>query len=174
MTERKRLLIMGVSGYGKWVLHMLREDKAKPIAFVDNKADKLRKAYPEGAFFGLPCLHPSELSGLDYDGIVLSVPEYFQEMREQLKALGVEDSKIIEFDMANSLFYQDTRIANVLHCLSILKERNMPGDMAEIGVYRGEFAAHLNRVFPQKKLYLFDTFEGFPEQEIKEFNNICF
>jgi len=47
-----------------------------------------------------------------------------------------------------------------------IREQSIPGDVAEVGVYRGTFAAVLNRVLPERMLYLFDTFEGFnPEQE---------
>ena len=173
MTNRKkRILIMGCSGYGKWVLQMLDKVKTEVVGFVDNKAIQLQQSFPGKMFWGLPCIHPQELSDIPYDYIIPSVPEYRQEMREQLVAAGVSESKIMDFDMGNAYFYQDTRIAQATHCLSILKERNISGDMAEVGVYRGEFSSHLNAFFPQKKLYLFDTFEGFPEQEIKGFNNI--
>lgn len=45
---------------------------------------------------------------------------------------------------------------------------DMPGDVAELGVYRGVFAKHINRKFPNRTLYLFDTFEGFREDESKK------
>ena len=38
--------------------------------------------------------------------------------------------------------------------------------VAEGGVFRGEFAAVINRCFPQSKLYLFDTFQGFDKRDI--------
>jgi O-methyltransferase len=41
----------------------------------------------------------------------------------------------------------------------------VPGAAAELGVYRGEFAAEINRLFPDRKLYLFDTFGGFGAAE---------
>ena len=37
----------------------------------------------------------------------------------------------------------------------------VPGAAAELGVYRGFFARCINRLLPQRKLYLFDSFEGF-------------
>ena len=40
---------------------------------------------------------------------------------------------------------------------------NVPGAAAELGVYRGEFAKYINRLLPERKLYLFDSFEGFAE-----------
>lgn len=56
-----------------------------------------------------------------------------------------------------------------------LKENCMDKDaaVAELGVFRGEFAQHINRYFPDKKLYLFDTFEGFDSRDINvDANNL--
>lgn len=37
----------------------------------------------------------------------------------------------------------------------------VPGAAAELGVYRGAFARCINTLLPDRKLYLFDSFEGF-------------
>lgn len=47
-------------------------------------------------------------------------------------------------------------------------DKNIDGSVAELGVYRGDFAKIINRAFPNRKLYLFDTFEGFNEMDVKE------
>ena len=39
----------------------------------------------------------------------------------------------------------------------------IPGATAELGVYRGFFARCINQLMPERKLYLFDSFEGFSE-----------
>ena len=44
---------------------------------------------------------------------------------------------------------------------------NTDTSVAEGGVYRGEFAKLINRVFPTSKLYLFDTFEGFDSRDVE-------
>jgi O-methyltransferase len=44
---------------------------------------------------------------------------------------------------------------------------NVSGNAAELGVFRGDFAKIINIAFPDRKLYLFDTFEGFAEKDIK-------
>ena len=41
------------------------------------------------------------------------------------------------------------------------------GAAAELGVYRGGFARCINALMPERRLYLFDTFEGFSEIEAK-------
>ncbi len=44
-----------------------------------------------------------------------------------------------------------------------IREQHVKGSMAEVGVFRGYFAKIMHTLFPDKKLYLYDTFEGFPE-----------
>jgi hypothetical protein len=46
--------------------------------------------------------------------------------------------------------------------------KNLPGAIAELGVYRGELAAMLNRLFCDRTLYLFDTFEGFSDKDLSD------
>lgn len=50
-----------------------------------------------------------------------------------------------------------------LSTLELLCRRvqTVPGAAAELGVYRGFFARCINLLLPQRKLYLFDSFEGF-------------
>lgn len=47
-------------------------------------------------------------------------------------------------------------------------EENVGGAVAEFGVFRGSFAALINKHFKHKKLYLFDTFEGFNRRELEK------
>jgi len=42
------------------------------------------------------------------------------------------------------------------------------GAFAEIGVYKGETSKLICQIAPEKRFYLFDTFEGFPEQFIEK------
>ncbi len=44
--------------------------------------------------------------------------------------------------------------------------KNIGWHCAEVGVYRGDFAAKINEAFPTKKLYLFDTFEWFAQNDL--------
>lgn len=46
-------------------------------------------------------------------------------------------------------------------------QNNIIGNVAEAGVYRGEFAKYINVMFPDRKLYLIDTFEGFDARNVK-------
>jgi O-methyltransferase len=57
------------------------------------------------------------------------------------------------------------RHAALCLCAEEIKRRRVPGNVAELGVYRGVFAAKINARFPDRSLYLFDTFEGFAQKE---------
>ncbi|HXS55562.1 MAG TPA: TylF/MycF/NovP-related O-methyltransferase [Hanamia sp.] len=48
-----------------------------------------------------------------------------------------------------------------------IDKKNIYGNVAEVGVYKGKFAQYINQYFPSRKLYLFDTFEGFDEKDKK-------
>lgn len=43
--------------------------------------------------------------------------------------------------------------------------KSLSGNVAELGVYKGAFARCLNYLMPERRLYLFDSFEGFDEKE---------
>lgn len=47
-----------------------------------------------------------------------------------------------------------------------LKRDGVPGDFAELGVYKGESAKLLHRMDPSRTFHLFDTFEGFKEEDL--------
>jgi len=47
-----------------------------------------------------------------------------------------------------------------------INSKNLPGDVAELGVYKGKFARYINTYFPGRDLYLFDTFEGFDSRDV--------
>ncbi len=52
--------------------------------------------------------------------------------------------------------------------LKRINEENIPGCMAELGVYKGHTAKLIHHMNPDRKLYLFDSFTGLPKQIIRE------
>jgi O-methyltransferase len=55
----------------------------------------------------------------------------------------------------------------------MLKE-NIPGSLAECGVYKGHLSKFIHAKFPERKLYLFDTFEGFDNRDADSPNDSRF
>jgi len=48
-----------------------------------------------------------------------------------------------------------------------LKKEQIPGDFAELGVYKGDSAKVIHHMDPTRNFHLFDTFSGFPEDDLK-------
>ncbi len=53
-------------------------------------------------------------------------------------------------------------------CAKEIHEKNIPGQVAELGAFRGDFSKILNKIFKDKISYLFDTFEGYYSQEAEK------
>ncbi len=47
-----------------------------------------------------------------------------------------------------------------------INNKDIKGNVDELGVYQGDFAKYINQFFSGRKLYLFDTFEGFNDKDI--------
>jgi O-methyltransferase len=68
---------------------------------------------------------------------------------------------------SNDRYSDPIRIAALKLCALEIKKNNTAGSVAELGVYRGNFAARINAAFPDRRLILFDTFSGFDADELK-------
>jgi len=67
----------------------------------------------------------------------------------------------------------DARIASLALCAREIYRNNVKGAVAEAGVYKGDFAKYINVLFPDRKLYLFDSFEGFDrETVVSQYDNV--
>lgn len=79
-------------------------------------------------------------------------------------------NRIIDVCLQDSLFamlqYREPRLAALECAAREIKDRNIEGNVAEAGVFRGDFAQYINIFFPTKKLYLIDTFEGFDDKDV--------
>lgn len=58
------------------------------------------------------------------------------------------------------------RFFNLWFQIRRLDEEKIPGHLAELGVYKGETARLLRHASPNRSLYLFDTFHGFPASDL--------
>lgn len=157
MNMRKRIVIAGAGQMGRAALALLNRDRYDALAFADN--DTGRRGESCG---GLPVLGMEEALALAPAGVLIAVAgaERAREMEAQIRALGFAG------DVAHIGYYLqrlDIRAAVLTRLAERL--RDVPGDMAELGVYKGAFAARMNALFPERRLYLFDTFEGFDSRD---------
>lgn len=120
------------------------------------------------SFYGRDIYKPAVLlSDEAYDFVIIG-STYQKEICEYLDTLHVPSEKILcIWDEKNDVSSYDDRLA-FLRCMSEdLKERKIIGSVAELGVYKGAFARFINEEFPESKLYLFDTFEGFDSRDVE-------
>jgi hypothetical protein len=159
----KRIVIFGAGGFGvRYSNRILACGEDEIVCFLDNS-----KAKQGTQINGIDILAPEKINNLEYSVVAVVTPGFEDDIICQLKELGVEENKIIipEFCAEGSAGIA-TRIVWLVDYAKTIYSRNIMGNVAEAGVFRGDFAKHINAVFPDKTLYLFDTFEGFPEQDV--------
>ncbi len=160
IMAKKQVLIYPASGSGLKVAYHL-SNEYEVIAFVD-KSEK----YKGILWGGHKVVEPSEIKKIDYDLIIISMAWHEANIRNQLLQLGVDEKKIVTFCPDGKITWQDERYAMALACIRYIKERGIKGNVAELGVYQGAFSSFLQSHLPGRKIYLFDTFEGFSDGDI--------
>ena len=161
---KQKALIYG-AGEGGQIVYQEILDMDVPyeiVGFVDRQKGGTEKNC-------IPVIFPEQISEYEYDVIFIAT----------IDNSGV-DILISEYhvpaEKINTRRYEySTEIAVRVRALERFKDiadfYNLTGNTAEVGVYQGDFAKHINRLFPDSTLYLYDTFEGFSEKDIEQESN---
>lgn len=164
----KKGIIWGTGKMGKRAyLPLVTKYEMNIIAYVDNCEEKRKDT-----LYGLPIVAGEDINDLEYDLVFIAVYDYKQiaDVERQLEQLGIPSDRVIE--LATNLNYIDVfmtqRFEWIKDYAQWLKESSVGGAIAECGVFRGDSAKFLNIFFEDRKLYLFDTFEGFVMQDINQ------
>lgn len=154
----KKIVFVGAGQMGKMALRMLNRNHYHPLGFADNNPSLWGKKA-----CGLPIFPVEDIVSLEADAVFIAVAgkERAQNLEHQLLETGYHNEIGRLWQYMEDL---DIRGA----ALELLAERmkEIPGDMAELGVYQGDFARRIHSLFPERTLYLFDTFAGFDRQDI--------
>jgi O-methyltransferase len=70
------------------------------------------------------------------------------------------DEKEIFFDTTDPIRY-----ATIFLMIRQIQRKGIKGSFAELGVYKGQTSKILHTLAPERTLFLFDTFDGFPKQD---------
>lgn len=103
---------------------------------------------------------------MNFDKIFLSSIMYYDDTIKQIRDYNIPLIKIDDSQAKLHIFPRRIFLENFSKLY-----KNIEGNVAEVGVFRGEFAKKINEYFPNKKLYLFDTFEGFDDRDLQEEQN---
>lgn len=164
-----KVVIYGCGEYGKRLVEFFQNSYDFPhvIAFID-------KTY-KGEYLGIPIYSPEKLREMTFDYIIIacSTKISHDEICKILKYnLQIKQDKIVDLSKVPLNSISISRINFLRDFAMFCKKSKMLGSVAEAGVHRGDFAKFINVYFDDRKLYLFDTFEGFDDKELKTEKNL--
>lgn len=135
------------------------------VAYIDND-----EAMWGRQLHGVPVVPPAEIHALQLDILWIATlnRESVEKIRTQLSALGYRGP--VETVLPFRTFY-DVRMATLRLAAQEITEKLPCAPIAELGVFQGDFAAEMNRLFPDRPIHLFDTFSGFAAQDVQEDQN---
>ncbi len=175
--DKKKVLIWGFAEQGKNLLMQIPNDfdfSSKYVGFVDSNVSFWGKTY-----MGLPVYSPLQIKEIDFDYIVIAtVKENIRrEIYQQIVSYGISVERILDMrreevlgTAANTTYlYRHAWLKGFAEYVSM---ENIQGNVAECGVFRGDYSKFLSEFFPNRKLYLFDTFEGFSDSDLEVERNI--
>ncbi len=65
------------------------------------------------------------------------------------------------------LSFDPVRYATMILAIQTVVRTQIKGDLAELGVFDGSTSKLIHSYAPDRKIYLFDTFGGFPDRDLK-------
>ncbi len=117
---------------------------------------------------GLRIILPDEIKNFEFDQIIVATDD------GSVSGTLTRDY-FVSKDLINTNRYLNSiawnvRIRAMEHVAELCHQYHITGSTAEVGVFQGDFAKHINRVFADRKLYLYDTFEGFSDKDLEKEN----
>ena len=155
----KKVICFGAGEGAKRFFDKITEEY-EVIAFADNQKSKQGEM-----LLGRKIISPEKIKDYQFDYILITSSLGIYSMPKQLADMGIDESKII---ISPNFKYQVESRIEWLRSLAELQaniDKNV--EVAEAGVFQGDFAKYINSFYPDRKLHLFDTFEGFSEKDIK-------
>lgn len=157
----KTICILGAGQFGRTAAYIINTNQYQILSFGDNNS----------------MLHGTSIEQIPVMSIERSV-----QLNPELILIGLmgNDRTLALINQARNAGYQgefvtiqnlyelfDIRTATLYRIAFRLREQNISGSLAELGVYKGDTARILNTLFPERTLYLFDTFTGFDDRDIQ-------
>lgn len=153
----KRVLIFGTGSTGQRIYGEIKE-KVQVVGFLDNDKSRWKMEIDHIPVIG----NARMVKEVEYDEILICSLTGFKIIKEELLEAGVQGEKIRSD-------YVETQVnarINFLYDFADMNRKKVESyAIAEGGVFQGEFAKEINACFPNNKLYLFDTFEGFDKRD---------
>jgi O-methyltransferase len=162
MAYKVKVIVFGAGGGGKNLTKEIeeRQEPFEIIAYTDNDP-KLQGT----VLWDKPVIHPSKIASYNYDQIIIAAMDTHNITKQLVDECGVKQD-VINGTLFSHLGNNNARIMALKNSAQLIYDNNIIGAVAELGVFQGDFAKRINTLFPDRTLYLFDTFEGFPETDV--------
>lgn len=116
---------------------------------------------------GMPIM-PTDLA-IAMNPDVLVIGAITDENDHALKYLAMRAGYMGDIISINDMYKQISVKTSVIRNIARrINKLGLDGDIAELGCYNGDTSWQLNVLFPNKKLYLFDTFQGNDERDLQK------
>lgn len=160
-------------------LHQLQERQSGPVAELERSSAIARGSAVRILFDREPTVDELAPDG----GMAIELNEHIRSLisnndvgmvrpsiREALlDKLILEPLHLVDQRTRAEIFHHwdPVRRYTIAAALDRINRDKIPGHMAELGVYQGDSAVFYNQLCPERTLYLFDTFEGFPSDDVE-------
>lgn len=175
----KKIVIFCAGRYGKLTgEYILSNSQDEIVAFIDNN-ENINSVEIKGQIFDVK--RATDLKTMHFDKIIIAVDSSVSiaEIKEQIAtelSHEVNTEVMIEEDYFYDIFplsnyyneFADKRVSFLRNYARYCHENNIQGNVAECGVFTGEFSSYINSYFNDRKLYMFDTFEGFNSDDLNK------
>lgn len=159
--DKKKIAIFGAGSASLITIYGVNTDNCEIVKVIDNDKTKWGKEW-----LGYVVDPVESVLETEFDEIIIS-HIYGESATKQLVEMGIPENKISDFYGRKETLFE-VRIPTLYACMEEIKRRNVSGNLAELGVFQGDFSKHFSKAFPERKLYLFDTFEGFDDKDISK------
>lgn len=161
VTQGERHFIIYPYGFvGEMVTAILRSKfKIEPAYIIDNKLCKIN-----------PAIKPVEyLTKIDPEKYLLILASNNAHVIESLRhSVYLHYCEERVYELFPQMGGKDSRVTWLSRYSLLVRDEKMAGSVAECGVFRGDYAQYINSFFPDRKLYLFDSFDGFRKEDLLE------
>lgn len=155
---KDKFIVYPMGRLGQMVVQILQyRYRLEPVACVDDCICGIAPGV----------LSRNQIGSLPDDSILLissNNPQIYEQIRANAGAV-LPASRILDLFPLKPLYKKDSRIISLELASREIHKYQVPGAVAEVGVYRGYFAEHINLFFPDRHFYLFDTFCGFDPRD---------
>ena len=167
----KTVVILSADSLGMAVAEMLDPSGMKLVGLGDTRAETWNVfSNPDSGELkeemdGMPVMPVDLAVALQPDIAVIAATD--AEKSHALEYMAIRAGFLNDIVFISSLHEQFSIRCGVLRRICRrLTGLGVEGNVAELGCYRGDTSWQLNALMPERRLYLFDTFEGFDARDI--------